>query len=55
MMHAVCVHQYGGPEVLTIDTLPAPQPGAGQLAEVAEAHRLLESRSSVGKVILTVG
>ncbi len=55
MMRAVRVHQYGGPEVLTIDTLPAPQPGAGQLAEVAEAHRLLESRSSVGKVILTVG
>lgn len=29
-MRAIRVHQFGGPEVLTLDELPLPQPGPGQ-------------------------
>jgi NADPH:quinone reductase-like Zn-dependent oxidoreductase len=30
-MKAVCVHKFGGPDVLVIDELPIPSPGSGQL------------------------
>ena len=30
-MKAVRIHQYGGPEVLVYEDVPAPQPGAGQV------------------------
>ena len=37
-MHAVVVHQTGGPEVLTAQELPCPEPGPGQLrVDVAAA------------------
>ncbi len=29
-MHAIRVHQYGGPEVLSYEEIPTPQPGAGE-------------------------
>lgn len=29
-MHAIRIHQYGGPEVLSYEEIPTPQPGAGE-------------------------
>lgn len=36
-MRAIRVHAYGGPEVLTIDDIPLPEPGAGQIRLKVEA------------------
>ncbi len=30
-MRAIRIHQYGGPEVLTVEEVPQPEPGAGQV------------------------
>src|SRR3990172_8269381 len=30
-MRAIRVHNYGGPEALSFDEVPAPQPGAGEV------------------------
>src|SRR5690349_13930180 len=29
-MHAVCIHEFGGPDVLRYEEMPLPQPGAGE-------------------------
>ena len=54
--------EVGGPEVLHCGGLPAPEPGPGKLRpvvrhvypfeEAAAAHRLIEERRSIGKVVL---
>jgi NADPH2:quinone reductase len=36
-MRAIRVHQFGGPEVLSIDDVPLPEPGAGQARVKVEA------------------
>ena len=36
-MRAVRVHEFGGPEMMTLDDLPEPQPGQGQLRVRIEA------------------
>ena len=36
-MKAVCVHKYGGPEVLTMDDIPVPEPKAGEARVKIEA------------------
>jgi len=36
-MKAVRVHKYGGPEVLTIDDIPVPEPKAGEARVKIEA------------------
>ena len=35
-MKAICVHEFGGPEVLQLEELPTPQPGPGQV--LAKLH-----------------
>jgi NADPH:quinone reductase-like Zn-dependent oxidoreductase len=30
MMKAICIHQYGGPEVLSYEAFPRPEPGVGE-------------------------
>ena len=36
-MKAIRVHAYGGPEALTLEELPIPQPGPGQALVKIEA------------------
>ncbi len=37
MTHAVRIHEYGGPEVLRFETVPTPEPGAGEVQIRQEA------------------
>jgi NADPH2:quinone reductase len=36
-MHAICVHEFGGPEVLRYEEVPMPEPGPGQARVKIEA------------------
>ena len=60
-MKAIMVSGYGGADVLKLsESEPVPKPGTGQvllkihaaLEEAAQAHRVLEGRQSMGKIIL---
>lgn len=61
-MKAVRFHKAGGPEVLVYEDVPDPTPKDGEvlirveavlpLSQAAEAHRLLEGRQTMGKVVL---
>lgn len=63
-MRAVEFEEYGGPEVLGVVEAETPEPGPGQvsipvtaefaLADASEAHRLMDSRTSTGKLLLRV-
>jgi hypothetical protein len=63
-MRAVVASRLGGPEVLELSEAPRPEPGSGQVLvrvhrvgvnfAAAEAHRLMESRQVVGKMLLRV-
>ena len=38
-MKAVCIHQFGGPEVLQYEEVPTPTPGPGQVLVQARRRR----------------
>jgi NADPH2:quinone reductase len=45
-MKAVCIHQFGGPEVLQYEEVPTPTPGPGQvLVKLAAAGLNLSGKN----------
>jgi NADPH:quinone reductase-like Zn-dependent oxidoreductase len=46
MMKAIRIHAYGGPDVMRLEELPMPVPGA------AQAHAAFEQRQISGRALL---
>ena len=54
-MKAVQIHSYGGPETLTYEDIPRPEPTEDELlAEANKAHTLSEKGHTRGKIVLQV-
>lgn len=53
-MKVVVAAQHGGPETLRLEERPDPVPGPGEAGVRVEAHRALEGRRTIGKVMLSV-
>lgn len=47
MAHAVRIHEFGGPEVLKIEDVPVPEPGAGEVRLRVKAIGLNRYRGDV--------
>ena len=53
-MKAICVEQFGEPEVMKLADVPKPRPESGQvhLAEAPQAHRAVREPGAFGKIVL---
>ena len=53
-MKAICVEQFGEPEVMKLADVPKPRPESGQvhLAEAPQVHRAVREPGAFGKIVL---